>query len=418
MALTERKIRDAGPGRHPDGANGLYLNVSKAGTKSWELRFREYGKRVDRGLGSLKTVTLAEARQLAKRNADYVAGVKLLRGAMDRGEVYVAGENDDDYGDLSPFPPQPPTVHDAATVVRDRKVAAGEIHNPKSARNWLQVLERHALPALGHKALGDVTQRDVIGVLEPIWNTLPETAKRVESRLREIFAWGVAYDHAESNPVDHRTLVAALRRPRRDVQHHRALDYADVPEALRTIAGSGGMRETRLCLQWVILTACRSGEARGMRWEELSADWTTWTIPAERSKTGKDHRVPVSVQARALLVQAKAAVPRRLKRRPTYAPDGLVFPHPSGATLSDAALMLRLRKDGIAGTVHGFRTSCRTWIAEKKEDVSWEVAELCLGHAVGNRVARAYVNTDQLELRQPIMQAWADFIQPQDRGEA
>ena len=104
MALTERKIRDAGPGRHPDGANGLYLNVSKAGTKSWELRFRENGKRVDRGIGSVKTVTLAEARKLAKRNADYVAGIRKLRGAMDRREVYVAGENDDDYGDLSPFP--------------------------------------------------------------------------------------------------------------------------------------------------------------------------------------------------------------------------------------------------------------------------------------------------------------------------
>ena len=263
-----------------------------------------------------------------------------------------------------------------------------------------------------------MTQRDVIDVLEPIWNTLPETAKRVESRLREIFAWGVAYGHGANNPVDHATLVAALRRPRRDVQHHRALDYADVPEALRVVAASGGMRETRLCLQWVILTACRSGEARGMRWEELSADGETWTIPPERSKTGEAHRVPVSVQARALLVQAKAAVPRRLKRRPAYAPDGLVFANPSGQPLSDAALMLRLRKDGIPATVHGFRTSCRTWIAEKKEDVSWEVAELCLGHAVGNRVARAYVNTDQLELRQPIMQAWADYAQPQDGGEA
>ena len=222
------------------------------------------------------------------------------------------------------------------------------------------------LKELGDLPLDQVGKHDVLGVLGPIWHTLPETAKRIQGRLLEIFAWGIALDHVTASPVDPRVVRAALDKQKHEVVHFRALPYAEVPAAYAAIDGARqAIREVKLALCFTMLTACRSGEVRGMRWSELSDDWKVWTIPASRTKTSKEHRVPLCEQARFILMDAQDAVAKRRKRRADYDPAGLVFPHPEGRPLSDAALTQRLRRDCVDCTVHGFRTSFRTWVAEQ-----------------------------------------------------
>ena len=396
------------PGWYPDGENRLYLRVGPTGARSWVIRYRLNGKRIDKGLGSTMSVSLERARELAAA----VLTTKDLTPAPVRRKAKRPTTSKRPAVATTPSVAvsSAPTLRDAARIVRDRKVEAGEIGNPKHAVNWLQVLERHVMPTLGDMPLDHVTQTDVIAMLAPIWTTLPETAKRVQARLREVFAWGQAHLYMTDNPADPKVITAALRKPRRVVKHFRALDYADVPHAFAVVDVSRGQREVRLALRFLILTAARSSEVRGMGWDEVSEDGMTWTIPAERTKTRQEHRVPLSEQARLCLREAKLAIVKRRKRNPEYASD-LVFPHSSGRRLSDAALILRLRKDGVDSTVHGFRTSCRTWIAEQT-DLSWEAAELCLSHQVGNSVARAYMRSDMLEVRRPVMDAWGAFVQP------
>ena len=195
------------------------------------------------------------------------------------------------------------------------------------------------------------------------------------------------------------------------MNHFAALPYADVPDAIERIRDSRGMRETRLALEFIAYTAARGGEVRGMTWAEVDLDAAVWTIPAERMKSRKEQRVPLSIQAQGVLRQAKAAVNQRLKRRPDYDANGLVFPNPSGKPLSDNCLSLRARKDGLGCTPHGFRSSFRDWAAENS-GASYEAIELSLAHVAGNAVVRSYFRSDLLEERRGLMEAWANYLDP------
>ena len=403
--LTAREIETAKPGRHRDeGTPLLSLHVAPGGSKSWILRYRDVdGRNVNRGIGSVRLVPAKEARRLAKTKDAELRGVRLLRGAMERREVFVAQDWPDDADpneQNSEVTSELPTVAQAARIVRDTKVDAGELRSEKHAVNWLQVLEKHVLPTLGAMPVDAVKKRDVRETFRPIWASLPDTASRAMSRLRDVFSWAIANDYREDNPVDRAVLVAALGRPRPQVQHFAALDCADVPAAYRSIAAATGMPEVSLCLRWTILTACRSNEARGMTWGELSNDWQTWTMPAERTKMAREHRVPVSNEARAVLTEAWALSGTR----------SLVFPNAmSGSQLSNAAMMNVMHRLDLAATVHGFRATCRMFLAELP-NASYEAAELCLAHRVAGDTVRAYLRKDYYEERVPLMASWANYV--------
>ena len=247
-----------------------------------------------------------------------------------------------------------------------------------------------------------IGRADVLSVLTPIWTTIPETARRVRQRMRTVFRWAMAHETMESNPAGE-AIDGALPSLPKVKAHLRALPYRETGEALRTVDASRASPASRLCLRFLVLTAVRSGEARGASWDEIDTDRAVWTVPASRMKAGEEHRVPLSTQAREVLEEA-----RRLRDD-----SQLCFPSPlrPGHMLSDMTLTNVLRKTGLAEltTVHGFRTSFRTWTMEQT-DTSWEVAEAALAHRLGDAVAQAYARSDLFEQRRTLMQLWANYL--------
>ena len=246
-----------------------------------------------------------------------------------------------------------------------------------------------------------VTRADVLAVLTPIWGTLPETARRVRQRIRTVMRWAMAHGFVEHN-VAGEAIEGALPPMPRVKDNLRALPYREVSEALKIIQESRSSPAARLCLEFTVLTAARSGEARGALWSEIGLDQAIWTVPGARMKGGLQHRVPLSTAALNVLTLA-------MEIR-----DGsdLVFPSPrrSGQPLSDMTLTKVLRDTGLAhlATVHGFRSTFRDWGSDTGAE-SDSVLELALAHRPGNEVERAYARSDRLELRRPVMEAWGEF---------
>ena len=370
------------PGKHADGG-GLYLNVSKGGTRSWVFRAVVDGRRREMGLGSFPAVSLAKARDIA---ADYREAIAEGRdpGAERRAARHAAA--------------QVPTFCEAAQACHERK---RNNWPARYARQWFASLERHAMPRLGAMRVDRITKRDVLDVLEPIWSAKYETARDVRSRIGAIMKWAMSADYRVDNPAGDAIDEALPPRPRHLQAHYRALPYADTPDALKTVDASTSGMAAKLCFRFLVLTATRSGEARGARWAEIDFERRVWTIPAERMKTHVEHRVPLSEPALAVLEAARP-----------LAENGLCFPSPyKGAELSDMALTKILRTTGLAerATVHGFRTSFRTW-AEECTGARWEIKELAIAHSVGNAVERAYARSDLLEQRRELMDAWAAYL--------
>ena len=361
--LTAAKVKElTNPGRYGDGG-GLYLSIAKAGSKSWVVRLRIDGTRTDKGLGGYPKVSLSAARKVAD-----AYGVAVEEGRnpwSDDGRDRMERAQDLD---------RIPTLAEAARKVHAQKVEGGEINSAKHQRNWLQVLKRHAFPSFGDVPVNEISQREVKEFLERLGPQLTETARRVRFRLREIFDDCIESEYIAVNPAGDGIRLSVKRWSRnRKVEHFKALPYDQVPGILDKILYSQGMRETRLALAFQVLTATRSGEVRGARWEEIDLEAGVWSIPAERMKSDRPHVVPLSIEAHLLLQDAREAIKKREKsekRRPDYdssfesdpMPDvGLIFPHPSGKPLSDAALSLRTRKDGLGCTPHGFRSSFKGW---------------------------------------------------------
>ena len=269
--------------------------------------------------------------------------------------------------------PTMPTFREAAR-------ACHEIHRPrwrneKHAANWLATLERHAMPKLGQLPVDCITRADVLAVLTPIWGTRQETARRVRQRIRAVMRWAVAQGHRDDNPAGE-GIDGALPPMPAIRAHFRALPYKEVPAALEIIAASTAGVATKACFEFLVLTAARSGEARGATWGEIDLDARLWTIPAERMTGGVEHRVPLSEAAIAALEEAASLRDE----------SGLVFLSPvGGRPLSDMTLTKILRTVGLAerATVHGFRSSFRDWAAECT-NATYAAMELCLAHHVGN----------------------------------
>ena len=376
-ATRVRALRD--PGLYSDG-DGLHLFVHKNGRRSWVQRITADGRRRDIGLGGYPTVSLAQARKRATDN----------REAISSGRDPVAEKHR----------PAMPTFSEAAHTVHEANKPRWRNGSHTSA--WIQTLERHAFPKIGNKKIDTGSCTDVLSVLTPIWSTRPETGRRVRQRMRTIFRWAMASELIETNPAGE-VIDGALPSMPKVKAHLRALPYQEVGSALKTVDASQTSLAAKRCLKFLVFTAARSGEARGATWDEIDLEAATWTIPGSRMKAGVEHRVPLSDRALDVLMLA-----RQLDDG-----SGLCFPSPlrPGRMLSDMTLTKILRSTGLAdrATVHGFRTSFKTWTMEQT-DTPWAVGEAALTHQLGGSVEQAYAQSDLFDRRRTLMQQWADYL--------
>ncbi len=368
------------PGRHGDGAT-LYLFITPGGTKSWVQRVMIAGRRCDIGLGAYPTISLAKARRLAAANRTLIA------------------EGGDPLADKRRA--ATPTFREAA----DRTFEANKTRwrNAKATANWMQSLERYAFQSVGSIRVDQINREHLLRILTPIWTSKPETGRKVRQRIRAILSWAQAHGYVEHNLAGD-AISGALPTQKSVQAHFRALPYQEVGMALETVESSGAGLSAKLCLRWVVLTATRSGEARGASWAEIDHEAREWRIPAERMKSAVDHVVPLSNAAMSVLREAE-------KLRETS--SDLVFPSPSkpGRALSDATLTKVLRTVGLAdrATVHGFRATFRTWASERTS-TPHAIMEAALAHRVPDSTERAYSRSDYRNRRRILMQRWGNYV--------
>ena len=386
-ALKVDKKKD--PGMYADGG-GLYLRVTANRTRNWVFRFMLNGRPRWMGMGPLHTVSLAEARNRAAefrlQRHDGIDPIDARRAERRQAKL------------------------DAARAVTFKDCAARYIashragwRNPKHAAQWEATLATYAGPVMGGLSVQAIDTALVLKVLEPIWTTKPETAGRVRGRVESILDWAKVRGYrAGENPArwrGHLDKLLPARSKVRSVEHHAALPYAELPSFLVSLREQGGVAAR--ALEFAVLTAARTGEVIGARWDEIDLLEKTWTVPAARMKAGREHRVPISERALAILEELP---PLRA------AEDGFVFPGATfGRPLSNMAFLMLLRRMGRHDvTGHGFRSSFRDWAAERTNFPS-EVVEMALAHLVGSKVEAAYRRGDLFEKRRRLMAAWATF---------
>ena len=367
--------------RHCD-EHGLILRVQPTGGKSWVQRVTVRGKRIVVGLGGYPTVTLKEARETALANR------RMARQGVDPRKARKTA-------------PTFRAVAEAVIAVNAETWRGGM--DGKSAGQWLASLNDYAYPVLGSMAVDAVTTADVLRVVKPIWNTKRETASRVRQRISAIMRYAMAQGHRADDPASD-AILQALPKGRTATKHHRAIHYSKAGDAVRKVRDSKAWTATKLLFEFLVLTAARSGEARMAAWDEVDVEGATWTVPAERMKAGREHRVPLSPRCVALLREAQA-VPRTKRT----ADSRLVFPSLTGKVISDATVGKLLREQGIDATAHGFRSTFRDWAAEQT-DAPHSVMEAALAHAIPNAVEAAYARSDLFEKRRELMQRWAEFV--------
>lgn len=387
--LALRKI--TAPGLHAvGGVPGLQLQVTATGAKSWVLRTVIAKRRRDMGLGGYPEVSLKaareaarEAREAVRKGLDPIAERKAAKQAL---------------------------LASAAKLTTFRQAAddfiaahASSWANPKHIQQWRNTLATYAHPVIGPLAVGEVERAHVLKILEPIWQTKTETAQRLRGRIEQIldasFARGLIASPWQ-NPARWRghldKLLAAPTRLKK-VQHHAALPLDDASPFMTRLRSQEGMGAR--ALEFAILTAARSGEVRGATWAEIDLEAALWTVPADRMKAGREHRVPLSAPALALL-----------KALPRMGGTEFIFPAPRGGALSDMTLSAVLRRMEVPAVPHGFRSTFRDWTAERTAYPS-EVCEMALAHTVGNKVEAAYRRGDMFDRRRRLMDDWAAFLE-------
>lgn len=376
--LTVARIRAlTKPGMYGDGGT-LFLRVARGGSKSWIQRLAIDGKRRDIGLGGWPLTTLSEAREaafenrrLARRGGDPLA-------AKRRAKV--------------------PTLRAAAEATFSAN--RPRWRNAKVAANWLQQMEKHVFPRIGDRPVDQIGRDEVLSILTPLWTAKPEIARKLRQRIRATLRWAEAHGHVLTN-VAGESIDGALPTQPAVKAHFRALPYREVAAALDTVEASGASLSSKLCFRFLILTAARSGEARGAAWDEIDLEAKEWRIPAERMKAGQPHRVPLSDAAMEVLEKARLL----------SGGEGLIFPSPRspGRPLSDMSLTKVLRTTGLAekAVVHGFRSSFRDWCAETGKPR--EIAVAALAHTVGG-VEGAYFRSDLFKRRRRLMVDWAAYL--------
>ena len=375
-------------GLHHDG-DGLYLRVTATGSKSWMLRYTLNGVTRDMGLGPYPNVSLAGARQQA------VAQRELVARRIDPIEARKSAVAADRLAALGIV-----TFRECAEALLKSNESGWR--NAKHRQQWRNTLTVYAYPVIGDVAVGDVNTTLVLGILEPIWQTVPETASRLRGRIERVLDAAKARGlRTGENPCRWRGHLDAILPPRRRVRavvHHPALPYADLPAFVEVLRAREGI--SARALEFAILTAARTNEALGAQWPEFDLRNAVWTVPASRMKGGREHRVPLSAQAVRVL--------RELEDTRTCE---FVFPGiKSGRPLSDMALLMLLRGLWPGVTTHGFRSTFKDWCAECTSTPNF-VSEAALAHVVADKVEAAYRRADLLARRRKLMAAWADYAE-------
>jgi integrase len=383
------------PGLYADGG-GLYLRVGPNGAKSWVFRFRVDGKRRDMGLGPLHAVTLAGAREKATacRNERFDGRDPLESRQARRLTAKLEASK--------------------AVTFQQCAVAYIDAHrlgwkNEKHAAQWGSTLEAYAYPIFGNLPVQAIDTELMMKVLEPIWRTKTETASRVRGRVEAVLDWATVREFRRGdNPArwrGHLDHLLPLRAKVQKVQHHPALPYDEIGAFVASLRSQEG--HAVRALEFLILTAGRTGEVIGARWNEINLAEEVWIVPASRMKAGREHRIPLSAPAIKLLRDQQAAAEMVEGRL-----DGFVFPGGRlGKGLSNMALLKllkRMKRDDL--TTHGFRSTFRDWAAEQTH-FPRDVAEMALAHTISDKVEAAYRRGDLFQKRRLLMEAWATYCE-------
>ncbi|HVR89470.1 MAG TPA: tyrosine-type recombinase/integrase [Novosphingobium sp.] len=393
-ALTPLAVKSAKPGRHADGG-GLYLLVKESGARSWLYRATIAGKVRDIGLGAAagsEAVPLAQARELARgKAAEAKAGSVPVSDRRKRA--------------LASAEAQAAKV--AQTTFREAAAAHIALHedgwrNDKHRWQWGASLEAFAYPHFGDMPVSDVATEHVIAALQPIWREKPETARRVRGRIETVLdAAKVRGLRTGENPARWRGHLDQVL-PKRALHtrgHHAALPYAEVPAFAAALAKREAVAAR--ALEFTLLTAARTGEVIGATWGEIDLAAAVWTVPAARMKAGREHRVPLSPRAVAILKEVQP-----LNTNDSAA--AAVFPAQRGGKMSNMAMMMLMRRMRAQVTVHGFRSAFRDWAAERT-GFAHEVCEMALAHTIRSAAEAAYRRGDLFEKRRKLMEAWATY---------
>jgi integrase len=368
-------------GLYEDGG-GLRLIVTDKGVKRWALRVTISGRRVERGLGIWPAVSLEDARRAADR---------FRRAARDGRDARLDEKHESGR---------------RAVLFKDAFEAFFELRrqqlsNGKHIQQWWNTMRDYVFPVIGDRPVANITAAEVIEVLKPIWFSKPQTAARVLQRMNAVFDSAILRGTRErANPCI--GVTRELGTDHRKVSHHPALAWQEVPAFVRSLQTPATSPAMRLLFEFLILTAARSGEARGALWSEIDPDQRTWTIPGLTLLEGaqrQDEPTWCQLSRRALEILAEA---RRLHDGP------LVFPGRRGQPFSDNTLSKLMRDAGTAGTPHGFRSAFKDWAAE--QGIRDEISEAALGHADGNKVRAAYLRTQFLDERRAVMERWARMV--------
>lgn len=380
--LTTRQVDTLPEGFHSDGGN-LYLRVRGTGSRAWVFRYKQAGRVTELGLGPVADRSLAQARELAGKMRTAVA-----EGSDPASLVRIKRD------------PEAQTFRDYAKGLIESKQAGWR--NAKHTQQWSNTLEQYAYSTLGDKAPVNVTLADVKAILLPIWATKTETATRLRQRIEAVLDYAAVHDDDQDrrNPARWKGVLDKVLPAARKVAkkiHHPAAPYSTVPAIMSALRDKDHL--SAYCLRFTILTAARSGEARGALWSEIDFKARTWIIPANRMKAEREHRVPLCDEAMTIL--AKMTEWRQKG-------SNSVFPGIRGGLLSDVAVNKTLHAIAPDVTVHGFRSSFRQWGAETTAFPS-AVLELALAHVNKDKVEEAYQRSDLFERRRELMTAWGSF---------
>lgn len=364
-------------GKYFDG-HGLFLRVNANGSKQWVQRITIRGKRSELGLGNPALVSLSDAREHALSNR------KLAQSGGD--PIQAKREHESVF-----------SFEEAARQVYEMRKPTWS--NPKHAKQFISTLETYVFPFIGKIRISEISTNDILKVLNPIWLTKHETATRVRQRMGVVIAWAIAKGWRQDNPAD--AILAALPKSTQKVQHFKSLDYRKVSECINSIKTSNAGISTKLGLEFLILTATRSSETRLANWSDFDLKNGIWTIPANKIKGRKTHRIPISKRMLEILMDAKNV----------ENDSGFVFPgYKKGRPLSDATFSKLVKKLGYDADIHGFRTSFRVW-AQEQTNFDNRTQETALSHSIKDKAEAAYARSDLFEKRRLLMEAWAIYLE-------
>ena len=379
--LTARQVSTLKEGFHSDGQN-LYLRVRSNGSRAWVFRFTQSERTQEIGLGPTHSRSLAEARRLS-------ADMRALRAQGLDPRLAIQTEDPDDAKE---------TFKSCADALIASKAPGWR--NKKHAQQWQNTLRDYVFPSIGRLHPSDVTLAHIKAILTPIWTTKTETANRVRQRIEAVLDWAFVHElRSSDNPARWRGVLDKIYPAPNQisrVRHHPSCPYNEAPGVLAQLRQSSNLSSR--CLRLVILTATRSGEARGARWEEFDLEKKTWLIPGERTKAKREHLIPLSKEALELV-----------KSLPLIDNQSFLFPNSRGGCLSDVGLSKALHVIMDDVTVHGFRSSFRQWAAEQTSFPE-SVCELALAHVNSNRTEAAYQRSDLFERRRELMEAWCGYL--------